>query len=200
MTKKSPTKNKRRWPLAIVALLLLCGAAWALRGERVDPAVAELEALRSKAFADDATDSQRQAFRDQVRQLTDEQRQQFFQRSRPDMRARIAERMDTLFELPPDQLQEEARARAAEIVAARKERAARPEGERGGPPWGGGQMSEAQRDQFRKQRLDFVDAGTRGQMSEFRRMVDQQLEAMGQEPSSGRDMRAMMGGRGRNRG
>lgn len=196
-------KSSGKWLAAVAVLLLVGGVAWALRGDGVDPAIAALESQRAKAFSDTATDADRDAFREQIRALSDDQRQQFFQRSRPEMQARMTERMNALFALPPEQIQREARQRAADVVAARKQRENRPDDGRGGPPWGGGdQMTEAQRDQRRKERLDYIDPSARGQMSEFRRLVDSELKAMGQEPLSGRDMRAMMGGGrgGRGRG
>lgn len=184
---RSNGRGKAWWAAAVV--LLIGGIAWAFSGDRVDPEVAALESQRKQVFSDDATDADRAAFREQVRALSDDQRRQFFERSRPDMQARLSERMNALFTLPPEQMRQEARARAADVVAARNERPDRPDG---GPP--GGPTTEAQRDQRRKQRLDMVDAGTRGQLSEFRRMVDAELQAMGQEPLTGRDMRALVGG------
>lgn len=186
-------KKKRAAIAAAIALLLAVGV-WAFWGESVDPAVAALESQRSVMFSGDATDEQRAAFRQQVDQLTEAQRRQFFDRSRPDMQRRMAERMNELFALPPEQLRQEARQRAADIVAGRAEReAGGDDGRRGGPPGGRGGRTEAERDARAKQRLDFVDPSTRAQFSEFRSMVNEELKSRGHDELTGRDMRRIFG-------
>lgn len=208
--------NLKKWAAVAVGLvLLLLGVgAWAYLGDSVDPAVAALESQRQVMFSGEATDAQRDAFREQVGQLTDTQRRQLFERGRPDMQRRMAQRMNELFSLPPDQLRLEARQRAADIVAGRKEREAGggdrggrgpggpggPDGAgRGGPGGPGGPGgrrgggTEAEREARAKQRLDFVDPSTRAQFSEFRSLVNQELKAQGQDELSGRDMRRLFG-------
>ena len=189
--------------IGVVALLLIAIGVWFLRGDGVDPAVAALEAQRDVMFSPNATDADRAAFRAQVEALTDEQRRQFFDRGRPDMERRMAERMNEMFNQPPEQLRREAKQRAADINADRATRGANdnrgpgaggpPGGDRG--PGGRGPMTAAQRDSMRKQMLDNVPSQTRAQFSEFRKMINDELKAKGQEEMSGRDMRAMMGGR-----
>ena len=192
-------KDKKQAILVSVAIVLtLAGAGWAfgLFGSPVDPAVAELERQRDQVFSEDATDEDRQAFRDQVRSLTDDQRRQLFERGRPDIQERISARMNELYALPPEEFQREVMQRVDDLVAARAERDSDGEGPRGGfgPPAG---MTDAQRDQRRKERLDFVDSETRAQFSEFRRAIDAELEARGEPPMQGRDFRTLMrGGRG----
>lgn len=189
------TNKKKRAGVAACLALLLVVCVWAFWGESVDPAVAALESQRSVMFSGDATEEQRDAFRQQVDQLTDAQRRQFFERSRPDMQRRMAERMNELFALPPDQLRQEARQRAADVVATRAQREAGGDNGRrgGGPPGGRGGRTEAERDARAKQRLDFVDPSTRAQFSEFRSMVNQELSSRGHNELSGRDMRRMFG-------
>lgn len=179
---------------AIALGFLISGVTWAMLHESVDPAVAELEAERSRVFSPDATDADRQAFRQRVDSLTDEQRRQLFERGRPQMRERMQERMDKLFDKSPEELRREARARAIDVVEARQARAMNGDSQPAGPPWARGDMTEAQRDQRRKEFLDMVDPSTRGQMSEFRNLVDEQLTANGHDPLGPGDMRAMMRG------
>ncbi|TWT94774.1 hypothetical protein Pla108_36230 [Botrimarina colliarenosi] len=190
-------KNKRI-AISVVALLLIATAAWALRGDGVDPAVAALEAQRDKVFSPDATDADRQAFRTQVDALSEDQRRQLFERGRPDMQRRMSERMNELFNQTPEELRREAKQRAADIIANRNNPDDGQRGGPGGPPGGGpggrGPMTEGQRDSMRKQMLDNIPPGTRAQFSEFRRMVNEELKARGQEEMSGRDMRGMFGG------
>lgn len=191
--------RKKTTIAAVVVLLLIAAAAWALRGAGVDPQVAALESQRERVFSPDATDAERQAFRQAVDALTDDQRRQLFERGRPEMQRRMAERMNELFNQSPEQLRREARQRAADVIAARKnpgpDRGPRGGGPPGGPPGGRGPRTEAQRDAMQKQRLDFVDPGTRAQFSEFRRMINEELKSQGQDELSGRDMRAIFGGR-----
>lgn len=180
---------------AVALFLLLLAGVWALWGDGVDPAVAALDAERQRVFSGEATDAERDAFRQRVDALTEDQRRQLFGRGRPEMQRRMAERMNEIFSMPTEQIRAEAKQRAAHIVANRN----RPdEGDRPpGPPGGRSDMTEAQRDARAKQRLDFVDPGARGQFSEFRRMINEELESNGHDPMSRRDVRGMMrGGRG----
>lgn len=199
MPKKQPELVSRKKALvggAVALVLLLGAAAWALRGEGVDPAVAALEAQRARVFSPDATDEDRQAFRAQVESLTDDQRRQLFERGRPEMMRRMTEGMNALFTKSPEDLRREAASRAADIIAARagREGDGQGRGPGGGPPWERGDMTDAQRDQMRKQMLDHIPPNTRAQFSEFRRMINEELKARGQEEISGRDMRTLFRG------
>lgn len=187
--------NKKKTAIGVAALLLIAIGVWAFRGDGVDPAVAALEAQRDVMFSPNATDTDRAAFRAQVDALTDAQRREFFERGRPQMERRMSERMNELFNQPPEQLRREAKQRAADIIADRATRGAGDNRGQGGPPGGRGEMTAAQRDSMRKQMLDNVPPGTRAQFSEFRRMINAELKSKGQEEMSGRDMRAMFGGR-----
>ncbi|MEN1680838.1 MAG: hypothetical protein AAGJ46_14715 [Planctomycetota bacterium] len=201
------SKRTRTVTAVAMVLLIVGGVAWAF-WDWVDPEVAALESERRRVFSGEATDADRDAFRQRVGQLDPSQRRELFERGRPDMQRRMSQRMTELFSLPREQLRAEARNRAAAVVAARAERDAN--GDQGGPPFGppgigrggpggdpasgGGQMTDAQRDARRKQRLDFADPATRAQFSEFRLMINEELESRGHEPLSGRDMRSLMRG------
>ncbi|TWT46397.1 hypothetical protein [Botrimarina hoheduenensis] len=195
-------KKKNSLVAALVGLVfLLAAGAWALGvfGKSVDPRVLELEEQAKNVFGGDATEEQRAAFREGVQSLTDAQRRELFERGRPRMQEEASRRMNELFSLPKEQLQREISDRADRIVAARRERENRTDqGPPGGGPGGGGgrwgNMSEEQRDSRRKQMLDQFEPGMRAQFSEFRAMVNDELESRGEEPMSGRDMRAMFGG------
>jgi hypothetical protein len=196
--------NKKKTAIGVVVLLLIAIGVWAFRGDGVDPAVAALEAQRDAMFSPNASDADRAAFRAQIEALTDAQRRQLFERGRPQMERQMAELMNELFNQPPEQLRREAAQRAADIIADRATRGADDNRGPGGPPGGGpggrGPMTSAQRDSMRKQMLDNIPSQTRAQFSEFRKMINDELKSKGQEEMSGRDMRAMMGGRGGGRG
>ncbi|QDV75817.1 hypothetical protein [Botrimarina mediterranea] len=192
--------NRKKSAIVIVALLLIALGVWAFRGDGVDPAVAALEAQRDVMFSPNATDADRAAFRAQIEALTDEQRRQFFERGRPQMQQQMQERMNEFFNQTPEQLRQEAARRASDIIADRAARDDDADLGPGGPPDGRGQMTEAERDSRRKQMLDRIPSQTRAQFSEFRKMINDELKARGQDEMSGRDMRAMMGGRGGRRG
>lgn len=187
--------NKKKIAIGVAALLFIAIGVWAFRGDGVDPAVAALEAQRDVMFSPNATDADRAAFRAQIDALTEAQRRQFFERGRPEMERRMAERMNELFNQPPEQLRREAKQRAADIIAARATRDDNNDRGPGGPPGGRGQMTDAQRDSMRKQMLDNIPSQTRAQFSEFRKMINDELKSKGQEEMSGRDMRGMFGGR-----
>jgi hypothetical protein len=190
---KESSGKGRAIAASIAGLTLVAALAWwwGLFGERIDPAVAELEALAKQMFAQGGPPGPPPPeFRAKIEALTEAQRQQFFQRNRPPFMAEMNRRMDALFAQGAEALRKEAKARAADVIAMRKQGDGA--GGPGGPPWGN--MSEAQRDEMRKRRLDFMDSDTRAQFTEMKRMVDEELKSQGQPPVEGRDFRAMMGG------
>lgn len=191
--------KKTRTTVGIVAtLVLLAGGAWALGlfgGD--DPVVVEMQQRAEQVFGENGTQEDRRAFFEDTRNLTEQQRQQLREWGRPRMQQMFAQRMNEFFSLPKEELQREIAERADRVVAARAQR-----GDGGGGGGGrGGNMSDAERDARRKQMLDRFDPALRAQFSEFRTMVNDELESRGQDPLSGRDMRSLFGGgRGRPRG
>lgn len=187
--------KKTKTAVGVLAVLLVAGVAWAMLGR--DTVVDEMQREAKQVFAEGSSEEDRRAFREKVGQLTESQRRELWQRGRPEMQKRIATRMNDIMNLPPEALRQEVTGRADAVLAARAERAARgDDGGRGGRPPGppGGRGNGGDR---RKQMLDFIPATTRAQFTAFRGMVNQELEARGEDPLSGRDMRAMFrGGRG----
>jgi hypothetical protein len=187
--------------------LLLAGvAAWAfgLLGG-TDPTVAELEQMRDQMFDRSVSDAERQKFRQDFRQrlesLTDEQRRAFFTRGWELRRQRTEQRMDEFFASPPSDQQRQldqmlnrmiARlsertqnptARSQQGVGTRRSDAAR-RGSRAG-------MTEAQRDERAKRRLDRTSPKTRAQFTEFRRRLDDRARQRGIDPGG---LRGGLGG------
>lgn len=193
-TKKK--SDSRRRGLALAATIgapILAVLAWFF-WPGADAEVAALEKEREHVFSGEATREERDAFRQRVDQLTDAQRRQLFDRGRPEMRERMTQWMNELMSLPPEELQREVERRADAVMKVRTE--SRTDGDRGGgPPRGGPGRggTDAQRDQRRKEMLDRIPPTARAQFSEMRGMVNQELARRGQDPVSGREMRAMMG-------
>ncbi|MEO1497659.1 MAG: hypothetical protein AAFV43_10960 [Planctomycetota bacterium] len=184
-------KNTKK-TLGFAALVLLAaGGAWALgMFEQEDPVVAEMKLKAQQVFGENGTGEDRRAFFEQTRELTEDQRRQLREWGRPQMQQMMAKRMRELFATPPAEL-------ADRILQARANRP--PRGDRGGggggPPGGrGGDMTDAERDARRKGMLDRIDPGMRAQFGELRSMVNEELEARGEEPLRGRDLRRLMGG------
>lgn len=184
--------NKRRITVAaIAALLLAVGGAWALgMFHRTDPQVAELQEMRSQLFADrevprEERRQQFSEFRQRLDNLSEEQRQQFWQSGRGEWMRRVEERMDEFFALAPEEQQQRLDEIIDRMIERRESRDQnpRPEGRRGGRGWGGWQnMTDAQRDARRKQRLDRTTPKMRAQFTEFRRMMNDRLEERGLSP------------------
>jgi hypothetical protein len=201
----------RRKIMAVALGLLLAGvAAWAfgLLGG-TDSAVAELEQVRDQMFERNLSDAARQQFRQDFRQrlesLTAEQRRAFFTRGRELRRQRTQQRMDEFFASPPIDQQRQLDQMLNRMVARRNERAQNPSAR---SQQGGGSrridaarrgnrsgMTEAQRDERAKRRLDRTSPKTRAQFTEFRRRLDDRARQRGIDPGGLRGGRGGWGGR-----
>ncbi len=181
------------------ALLLGLAVAWYFGLFGGDPALAELNRLRAEIEKNDGppTEEQRAAMRAQMDQLTDAQRRQFWSQNRPEMQARMTQRMNEFMSRPPEVIRKEL---ASKVIAGRAERAKRDaNGQGGGGDRGGGnrgdrpQRTEAEQDQRAKERLDRFPPEGRAQFSQLRGMVNKELEARGEEPLGRGDMRQVFG-------
>lgn len=199
------SRSKKKLALGgAAALVLLLAAAWAigLIGA-TDPAVAEVQRLFDESMKN-GEPPPRDVMRERMDGLTEDQRRQFFQQNRDQMREAMTRRMTETLALPPEELQQEVAERADRIL---ERRAGGEEPERRGPPGGGppggrggpggpgwGDMSQADR---MKRVLGFTTPEMRGAFTEMKRMIDDELEARGEKPATMREMRgAMRGGRG----
>jgi hypothetical protein len=191
--------DRRKAIAGVFGILLLAAAAWALGliGS-TDPALADLQNLREHMSDESLSDAQREVlrdqFRDQMRTLSDEQRRAFFDANRGQWRGRMGQRMNEFFAMSPaDQ-----RRRLDEMIdRMRQPRTQRPQNATrdGRDARGAGQgrgnwanMTEAQRDERAKRRLDRSSATQRAQMTEFRRrLVERAKErGIGDLPRGGR--------------
>jgi hypothetical protein len=181
--------------LSMVALLAIAAWAFGLFGG-ADPAVAELQQMADQAFDRDLSDSQQAEFREQFRQrmgaLTPEQREAFFDANRDRWMQSMEERMNEFFAMSPTDQQK----RLDEILNRMSQpREDRPQNGgnqagagdgRGRGDWGS--MTEAQRDERAKRRLDRTSPKMRAQFSEFRKKLEDRAKERGitQLPGWGR--------------
>lgn len=201
-------KNRKAVIAAVFIVLVAAGAAWALGMFSSNAQFAELNQLRQQMFASrDLPDEQRQQLRGQFRQriesLSDSERQQFFENSRGEWMQHAQERMDEFFALPAQERQARLDQMIDHMAQRQRERAQNPNaannrGPGNGPPGGPGggpgagpggrgrggwaNMTEAQREQRAKQRLDRTTPKMRAQRNEFRRQLTQRLEERGLNP------------------
>lgn len=187
--------TKRRVGIAVAMLLIAVGGAWALgMFHRIDPQVAELEQMRTQMFAnrDVPREERRQQFgelRQRMDNLSEEQRREFWESGREQFRQFAEQRMDEFFALSREDQQKRMDEMIDRMLERRQEREQNPQA--GGERRGGDRrqrwqnMTEAQRDAASKQRLDRTNPKMRAQFSEFRRMMQERMEARGLPPMQG---------------
>ena len=167
---------------AVVVAALLIGA-WAFgffaaNKYSDDPQVAEMQKLREEAFrrGERPSDAQQQEFRDRIRELTPEQRREFFTSMGPRFAPMMARRLDEFFDLP----REEQLQRIDQDIDRME--AMRADGQ-GGPPWAGrGQMTQQQRDEMMKRMLDNTTPELRSKFEKRLKMMNDRRVERGLEP------------------
>lgn len=184
--------SPRKTFIGAATIVVLIAAAWLLGffgGS--DPAVAELQQMADQAFDDRIPEDQRDQLRDQIRQrigaLTPQQREAFFEASRGQWTMRAEQRMDQFFAMTPAEQQK----RLDEMLNRMAQRENRPRGENGGNGaerrgrgnWAN--MTESQRDERSKRRLDQTSPKMRAQMSEFRKRLADRAKERGITPPGG---------------
>jgi hypothetical protein len=175
--------NKRRAIVSGVLTLLLVGvAAWAFGFfNRIDPAVAELQQLGNQMWDKNLPDAQRDQLRSDFRQrmeaMSDNQRRAFFDSNRENWNGRIQERMDEYFGLSKADQQKRLDEILNRMVQDRnsQKQNATSRGNRGG----GRNMTDAQRDERSKRRLDRTSPKMRAQFTEFRKQLDKRAQQRG---------------------
>jgi hypothetical protein len=185
--------DKRKVSIGVVAILIIgIGAAWALGYfHRTDPAFAELQQLRDQMRS--APEADRQGFRDQFRQkldgMSEDQRRGFFQSNQGQFRQEAAKRMNEFFAMSPADQKKRLDEIIDQMQKRQKERQAN--GNQAGGPGGGGNrgggrnMTDGQREQARKSRLDNTDPAQRAQMDKFRAMMGDRMQQRGIAPPAG---------------
>lgn len=168
-------------------MILVAFAAWLLGlFGNADPAVAEAIQLSEQAFSPNLTEAQQSQYRDQLRQqidaLTPQQRELFFDANRSRFEAFAQQRMDAFFAMSKTDQQK----RLDEIIdrMSQPRNNGRGNGERGpqagrGDRGGWANMTEAQRDERSKRRLDRSSPKMRAQFSEFRKKLEARAKERG---------------------
>jgi uncharacterized membrane protein len=181
--------NKRRAIISCVLSIMLVGfAAWAFGFfNRSNPAVAELQQLGSqmwdRSLPDDQRNQLRTDFRQRMESMTDDQRRAFFDANRDQWTGRMQQRMDEYFAMPKADQQkrlDEILNRIAQAQKSQQQNASSQRNRGAGNSRGGGRnMTDAQREERSKRRLDRTTPKMRAQFSEFRRQLDSRAQQRG---------------------
>ena len=180
--------NKKHTLTAVAILLLLAAIAWALLPAD-DTKLTEAKQMRDELFqkVDSMNPQQmragREAIREKMHDLSPNQRRQFGQ----GMRRFMMKRVDELLALPPEQQAEKLDKWIDRMEEMRKNHA--PPGDRGTG------MTQAERDQRHKQRLDRTTPEMRAKMDRMKDLINERREQRGLEPIEGG--RGMFHGGGR---
>ncbi|MCI0492657.1 MAG: hypothetical protein L0Z07_06950 [Planctomycetes bacterium] len=181
--------DKRKVFIGITIVVVAAAAAWGFGFFGADPVAAELQQLRDQMQNLDLPEAQRDQLRDQFRQridsLTDAQRQEYFEASRGQWTQWAEQRLDEFFALAPDAQRQRLDELIGRMLQQRNDRDRNPNtNDRREVRGGGGSLTEAQRDERAKRRLDHSTPKMRAQFDEFRRMLNQRLQARGIDPAT----------------
>jgi hypothetical protein len=184
---------------ALVGVAVLVAVAWGLGlFGGLDPEVVELQNMRDAMFSqrDQMSEAERRAawegFRGRLEGLTEDQRRVLFESGRGQMQAYMGQRMNEFFALPPEEQKRELDRQVQQIVQRRQQGdrpGAEARGRGGGPGDRRASATEAQRNEWRKRRLDRTDPRLRAQFGEYRRLLNERLQQHGQKPIEGRPPR-----------
>jgi hypothetical protein len=180
--------NKRKWIIAGCGLILTAIGAWlfGLFGG-ADPALAKLQEIGNQMQDKNLSDAQRNQLRDDflqnMRSMTDDQRRAFFDANRDQWTGRMQQRMDEYFAMPKADQQkrlDEILNRIAQAQKSQQQNASSQRNRGAGNSRGGGRnMTDAQREERSKRRLDRTTPKMRAQFSEFRRQLDSRAQQRG---------------------
>lgn len=190
--------DKRKVTIGGLAVLILVAAAWGfgLFGG-TDPAIAKLQEIGAQMNQENLPDAQRNQLRDQFRQqmqgLTDDQRRAFFDSNRGQWEARSADRMNQFFAMSKadqnkrlDEILNRMNQPRNQNAGGRNQNGGGANGGGGGGNRGGRSMSEAQREERSKRRLDNTSPKQRAQFTAFRKALDQRAAQRGIKIDNGR--------------
>lgn len=183
--------DKRRWIIAVCGLLLCAVGAWGFGLlTSTDPAIAQLQQIGDQMWDNNLSDSQRDQLRGQFRQglesMSDDQRRLFFASNRDQWSARMNQRMDEYFTLSKTEQQKRLDEIINRMVQSRNSQQQRQNsGANGGRSNDNNRgdrnrnMTDAQREERSKRRLDRSTPKQRAQFAEFRKQLDQRAQQRG---------------------
>jgi len=173
----------------VAVILLLFAAAWAFGFfDRSDPKVAQLQSLGTQMWDRSLPDAQRnqvrQDFRQQMNSLTEEQRRAFFDANRDQWTGRMQERMNDFFKMSKSEQQKRLDEILNRMTQARGSQQQN-QSKAGANNRGTRNMTDSQREERSKRRLDRTTPAMRAQMTEFRRMLGDRAQQRGINLGSG---------------
>ncbi len=178
--------NKRRAVLSGVVITLLMGiAAWAFGFfHRTDPEIAKLQDIGTQMQDHSLSEAQhnqlRGEFRDGFRSLSPGQRREFVDANRGQWMGRMQQRMDEYFAMSKADQQKRLDEILDRMVQAQKSQQQNGNNQQGQRNRGGGRnMTDAQREQRSKQRLDHTTPKMRAQSAAFRRDLEARAQQRG---------------------
>ncbi len=174
--------------IATILLLVFGGWAFGLFGG-TDPALANLKQLREQMRDDKLPQAQRDQLRGQFRQqmesLPEDQRRAFFEANRGEWMAQAQQRMNEFFAMSKADQQKQ----LDEILNRMTQQQSggqNARGNRNGGGPGGRNVTESQREERSKRRIENTDPKMRAQFSEFRRMLSDRAQQRGIKFDPGR--------------
>jgi hypothetical protein len=179
----------------LIVLALLGGAAWAFGFfHRTDPAIAKLQQISSQMRDRSLPDAQRNDLRGEFRQgiqsMTEDQRRAFFDANRSQWMGQIQQRMDEYFAMSKADQQkhlDEILDRMVQRQKSQQQPSANGNAQQGQRNRGGWRnMTDAQREQRSKERLDRTTPKMRAQFTEFRRQLQVRAQQRGIDLSNQR--------------
>lgn len=177
---------------SVIAIGLLALAAWALGWpERKDPTVVELEKLRDEGIArreqmtEQEQQESREEFGERMRELSEEQRQTFFQSSMPMFLKMFEAQTDRFLAMSSEEQRKEMDSRIDAMQAAQAQGQNGPPGGSGGFGGNGQQPSPQQMDEFRKRMLDWTSPEQRAKFDAAFEKYNKRLQERGISPPGG---------------
>ncbi len=177
--------NKRRAIISsLLTILLVGGVAWAFGVfSSPDPAIAELQAMESQMWDQSLPEAQRNQLRTDFRQrmdsMTRDQRRAFFDANRDQWDNRMRQRMDEFFTMSKADQQKRLDEILNRMVQSQNSRQQNSNRQGAGQGRNGRTMTDAQRDERSKRRLDRTTPKMRAQFTEFRKQLDARAQQRG---------------------
>ena len=194
-------KNKKVL-IALVAVVVLGGLAWAFIPSAADRQVAKVVELQEKLFTENSNiprEQRRQAFeelRNEAEKLTPEQREKMMRDNPPPFARQMQQQVVAYFDLPDDKQKahldkqiDEMEKRRADWDKRRSERGKQGDGPRGGggPPGGGfGRSTDPSKQaEMRKKMLDNTSPQQRAMFGEYFKQLEDRRKERGLPPMRG---------------